>query len=159
VVRDNEGYVDDRSFIVTVVDAKSAKAVALDIVAVKASKSPDKNTKEHTIDNKLDTMWSVNGSGNWLQYDFGKEKTVSAVSIAWYSGISRAYSFSVEVSNDGVSWSKAYSGESTKTTDEQEHYRFKPVEARYVKLIGQGSSANAWNNIAEFDAWGTGEAN
>lgn len=156
VVRDNEGYVDDRSFIVTVVDAKSAKAVALDIVAVEASRAPDDHTKEHTIDNKLDTRWSVHGKGHWLQYDLGKAKTVSGVSIAWYSGISRAYSFSVEVSNDGVSWSKAYSGESTKTTNEQEHYRFKPVKARYVKLIGQGSSANAWNNIAEFDAWGTG---
>jgi poly(beta-D-mannuronate) lyase len=61
------------------------------------------------------------------------------------------------VSKDGVSWSKAYSGKSTKTTNEQEHYRFTPVKARYVKLIGQGSSANAWNNISEFDAWGTGK--
>jgi hypothetical protein len=157
VVTDNKGYVDDRSFIVTVVDAKSAKAVALTIVAVKASKSPGDHTKEHTIDNKLATLWSVNGRGNWLQYDLGKAKTVSGVSIAWFSGISRTYSFSVEVSKDGVSWSKAYSGKSTKTTNEQEHYRFTPVKARYVKLIGQGSSANAWNNIAEFDAWGTGK--
>ena len=75
-------------------------------------------------------------------------KTVSGVSIAWYSGISRVYFFTVEVSKDGASWSKAYSGKSTKTTNEQEQYRFKPVKARYVKLIGQGSSANAWNNIA-----------
>jgi hypothetical protein len=155
VVTDNENYVDDRSFIVTVVDAKFAKAVVLDIVAVEASESPTDHTKEHTIDNKLDTRWSVNKRGSWLQYDLGKTKTVSSVSIAWYSGISRAYSFSVETSNNGISWTKAYSGESTKTTNDQEHYRFKPVKARYVKLIGQGSTANGWNNISEFDAWGT----
>ena len=155
LVTDNKGYVDDRRFIVNVVDATSAKAVALDIVAVEASVEPNDNTKEHTIDKKMGTRWSVHGKGNWLQYDLGKAKTVSSVSVAWYSGISRAYYFTVEVSKDGVSWSEAYSGESTKTTNEQEHYRFKPVKARYVKLIGQGNSNNAWNNITEFAAWGT----
>jgi hypothetical protein len=159
LVTDNKGYVDDRRFVVNVVDATSAKAVALDIVAVKASKAPNDHTKEHTIDKNMGTRWSVHGKGNWLQYDLGKAKTVSSVSVAWFSGASRAYYFTVEVSKDGVSWSEAYSGESTKTTNEQEHYRFKPVKARYVKLIGQGNSNNAWNNISEFGAWGAGEAN
>ena len=157
MVTDNKGYVDDRSFIATVVDAKSANAVALDIVAVKASKNPDKNNKENTIDNKIATQWSVSGGVNWIQYDLGKAKTVSGVSIAWYSGISRTYYFSVEVSNDGVSWSEVYSGESTKTTNEQERYGFRSVKARYVKLVCKGSSANGWSNITEFDAWGTGK--
>jgi len=36
MVTDNDGYVDDRSFIVTVVGAKAAKAVALKSVGVKS---------------------------------------------------------------------------------------------------------------------------
>ena len=154
-VVDDGGHTDTCTFLVTVNDASSANDKILPVSKAISDKASRDRPPKNTLDNNLKTCWASNGDGRWIRYDLGKRRTVSSVSIAWYSGNLRAYSFDIEVSDDGTKWTKVYSGKSTATSLKQESYPFDDVEARYVRITGHGNSSNKWNSIAEVDIWGS----
>src|SRR6266545_1999185 len=53
--------------------------------AVTAS-ADDGNVPANTVDNDLSTRWSANGDAQWIRYDLGARKRVTAVLIAFYRG-------------------------------------------------------------------------
>src|SRR5439155_7255870 len=69
--------------------------------AVTASTN-DGNVPANAVDNNLSTRWSANGDGQWLRLDMGSTKTLGYVTIAWYSGNTRASKFDLQVSMDGT---------------------------------------------------------
>jgi hypothetical protein len=154
-VVDNGGHSDTCIFLVTVNDASSAKDKILHVSKATCDKASRNRPPKNTLDNNLKTCWAADGDGRWIRYDLGKRKTVSSVSIAWYSGNLRAYSFDINVSNDGTKWTKVYSGKSTAISLKQESYPFDDVVARYVRITGHGNSSNKWNSITEVDIWGS----
>ncbi len=43
----------------------------------------------NVLDNNLNTRWSNNGKGSWIQMDLGSSKNICSVNIAWYKGNER----------------------------------------------------------------------
>ncbi|MBQ3781578.1 MAG: glycoside hydrolase family 88 protein [Bacteroidaceae bacterium] len=110
------------------------------------------NPATNVLDNNLGTRWSQQGYSNqWLQVDLGSKQTVEAVDIAFYQGAARVAYFNIQVSTNGTSFRTVLSGlESSGMTTEMERYRLTtPTDARYVRIVCNGTSAGDWNSITE----------
>jgi endoglucanase len=76
--------------------------------------------------------------------------TVSGVQIAFYSGNARTSSFDILTGTDGQNWTTAAANVvSSGTTLNLETFTFSPRTAKYVRIVGHGNSANAWNSYTE----------
>lgn len=129
-----------------------AKLAAAGMVAT--ASAHDGNVPANTLDGSLSTRWSALGDDQWIQYDLQAMKTVGLVRIAWHNGASRRARFEIQVSGDGQAFTTVYSGSSSGTTSARETYDFTDVTARYVRVLGHGNSANAWNSITETEIHG-----
>jgi hypothetical protein len=109
----------------------------------------DGNVPANTLDDRLDTRWSNLGKGSWIDYDLGATKTVAGTTIAWHNGNTRANTFTVSVSPDGVTYTQVFSGKSTGTTAAAETYTFPAVSARRLRITVNGSTLNDWASISE----------
>ncbi len=122
--------------------------------AVTAS-DDDGNVPANTVDGSLATRWSSNGDGKWIRYDLGSTKTVEYVKIAWLNGDSRVYTFDLQSSADGTTWSTIASGlTSSGTSTALQTFNITDTATRYVRYVGHGSSANLWNSVTEVEVWG-----
>src|SRR5436309_2333910 len=126
----------------------------LPVASVVASAN-DGNLPQNTLDNSLATRWSAQGDGQWIRYDLGALAAIDHVDIAWYLGDARTSSFDIAVSLDAVTWTKLFSGSSSGQTLQLESYRFPAPSGRYVRIVGHGNSASAWNSMTEVAIRGT----
>ncbi|WP_407692721.1 discoidin domain-containing protein [Reichenbachiella carrageenanivorans] len=115
------------------------------------------NPPAGAMDADLNTKWASEGT-EWLQKNFCSAVTVTSVDIAFGLGDERTYNFSIELSSDGENYTQVYSGVSSGTTLSLEHFDFADTQARYVKIIGGGNSASAWNNYQEVQINTSGSA-
>ncbi len=111
----------------------------------------DGNEGINAVDGRLDTRWSAEGDGQWIQFDLGERKLFNKVGIAWYKATERTSRFSLYISDDARKWKKIHMGESTGLTAGVEDVYFEPVQARYLRIVGHGNSANWWNSITEVE--------
>lgn len=105
-----------------------------------------------SFDNDLTTRWAAEGKDGaaWGVYDLGKVYNLRKVMLSYHNGDSRVYAFDIAVSKDGTNYTNVISGgKSSGKTNELESYDLGGAEARYVKYIGHGSTANLWNSITE----------
>lgn len=113
----------------------------------------DGNVPANAIDNNLGTRWTAGGDGQWIRFDLGSTKTVTKVTMAFYKGSERTAQFNIQASKDGTTWTTAYSGISSGTTNQQETYDFSDMSARYVRILGYGNTQNNFNSITEVDIY------
>ena len=120
-------------------------------ISVTAIGAQSGNPATNVIDNNLGTRWSQQGtSGQWLQINLGSTQTVEAVDIAFYQGTARVAYFDIQTSVDGKTFDNALtSQQSSGTTNEMERYHLTPTQARYVRIVCNGTSAGDWNSITE----------
>ncbi len=115
---------------------------------------------DHAYDDNLETYWSAKvdpvlaTEGNPAGYpsivfDLHELRMVSEVGINWYSGPGRHFVFDMEASNDAVNWTPIYSGQSDSVSDGEEIYDFDDVQARYIRVIGHGTTASVFFSIDE----------
>ena len=112
----------------------------------------DGNGIAKSLDGDLATRWAVEGTEEsaWGIYDLGSVKALDSVYLAFYNGNTRVYTFSIEVSEDGNTYTKVLTKkESSGKTNEMEKYDLGGVKARYVKYSGAGNTANMWNSMTE----------
>lgn len=123
--------------------------------AVSAS-THDGNVPANAVDGNGGTRWSALGDPQWIQFDLGSPKRVSAVRIAWYKGDLRNGIFDVQVSAAPAGpFTTVLSGvQSSGDTTALERYDFGEVSGRYVRLVGHGNTANDWNSMLEVEVWG-----
>lgn len=122
-------------------------AVALTRSAASASVNEDK--ADNTLDGRLLTRWEASGDGQWIQYDLGTVRTPTELTLAWYQGSSRHYRFDVQLSDDGVSFTTLYSGESSGVTSRREPYALPAASGRYLRIVGHGNSTDSRIAITE----------
>jgi unsaturated chondroitin disaccharide hydrolase len=120
----------------------------LPIVAVRAS-ADDGNTAAGAVDGNLSTRWTAAGDGQWLKLDLGGVRPVGKVTLAWYRGDERAARFDVQTSLDAGTWTTRRSALSAATTLQPEAFDFADTAARYVRVVGHGTSTGAFNSITE----------
>lgn len=112
------------------------------------------NPPENAVDGDLKTSSTTNGIGEWFQFEFNEEKTVGAVGIAFKLGDVRTAFFEIQLSTDGNSWKKALVAESCGKSNDKEIFTFKKQQAKYVRIVGYGTTQGIWNNIAEASVYG-----
>lgn len=125
----------------------------LPVTAVSSS-GDDGNVVANALDGDYDTRWSASGEGQWMMADLGSAYQVGSASIAFYNGHTRKSKFELVFSADGEHWTTGYElvpeGNSSGTSSLYELFELdEPIRARYVKYVGYGNSANAWNSISE----------
>lgn len=116
-----------------------------------SASADDGNVPANTLDGNLGTRWSANGSGQWIQYDLGSTQTIDAVHIAFYRGDQRDAMIDIQVSNDSGNWQTLFSGTQANRTLALQEFDLENTDARYVRILGYGNSANSWNSITEFE--------
>lgn len=129
--------------------------IAVPAANVTASAYTSTFVPANTVDGSLSTRWAGNGDGVWIRYDLGATKTVSYVKLAWYAGTSRTYTFDVQLSTDGSTWTTVISRKvSSGATTALETYDFADASARYVRIVGHLSNVDNYTNITEAEVWG-----
>jgi hypothetical protein len=118
------------------------------------SRTHDGNVPANTLDGSLATRWSAKGDNQWIRYDLGTTKTVTSVKIAWYKGNKRKAYFQVQVSPDTINWTTLFSGISSGTSLAMQPYNIKDGSGRYLRIVGDGNTSNAWNSITELEIYG-----
>ncbi len=117
---------------------------------VATASSDDGNVADNVLDDDLNTRWSANGSGQWLQLDLGQSQVVGSVNIAFYKGDQRTSSFDIQTSDDGTSWETVlFGGVSSGNSTSLENFSLFETEARYVRYVGYGNSDSSWNSLTE----------
>ena len=107
----------------------------------------DGNIPSNAIDNNLNTRWSNNGVGSWIQLDLGSKRTICSVDIAWYRGDMRVNNFEISVFDDA---------KSSGTTTSSEKYDLPAgTEGRYVRINVNGNTENNWASITEIAVFGS----
>ena len=125
--------------------------------AVTASTFQSPNAPANTVDGDLNTRWSADTNGQWIQYDLGSTQTVTSVKVAVYLGTSRVQTFDIETSSDGTTFTPVATGlKSSGTTLALETYTLPaPVSTRFVRLLCHGNTVNTWNSLTEVQIWGS----
>lgn len=129
--------------------------VQLKPVSVRANDTPQpENPPEASIDGELATRWSCTGAC-WIEYDLGNVRTIDAVSLAFWKATTRTAQFSIEISENGTSWTKVFEGDSTPTDDFETHV-IGGKKARYIRLNGYGfdGKISNWTSLLEFKIYG-----
>ena len=112
------------------------------------------------LDNNLNTRWSAETVGSWIQTDLGGKNVVCSLDIAWYKGDERSYNFIISLSTDGTTYTDVHEGTSSGETLTSERYNFKENTARYVKITINGNNEDENENcgaITEIDINGSAE--
>jgi unsaturated chondroitin disaccharide hydrolase len=100
------------------------------------------------VDGTSTTSWTSSGS-QWIEFDLGQQRTASAVTLAVRWGDTRSAGFKVRVSNDRRHWKQVASFRSGGEFADPETQTFKPVQARYVRVICNGTTSGKANGITE----------
>ncbi|QRO00208.1 discoidin domain-containing protein [Archangium violaceum] len=118
--------------------------------------SDDGNLPAYTVDGDLTTRWSAEGDGQWIRFDLGANKKVAYVKIAFLNGASRTFTFDIQTSTDGTTFSTVRSNVTSSLTGSLQTFDFTDVaSARYVRLVGYGNTSNAWNSYLEVEIHGS----
>ena len=99
-------------------------------------------------DGSMKTRWgSRHRDGEWIKFDFGREREVSKVVIDWENA--RAESYVVELSQDGVKWSAVATV--THNDGGQQTHSWNRQKARYLRLTGLTRNTGYGISIFETD--------
>jgi len=102
-------------------------------------------------DGNLGTHWFAEGDNQYLKAELEEASMVNGVEIAWWKNRERTSAFEVEVSSDGSSWTTVLPEMNTEDVARDFEYYPLPeeIEAKFIRVIGHGNTANGWNSIAE----------
>jgi hypothetical protein len=123
-------------------------------VIVTASSWSSPAVPENTIDGNFspDSKWSSEGDGEWIQFTFESPVNIDTVSIAFFRGDERHAFFDIEVSDDNITWTQVYSGQSSGTTLSFEDFSFSEVTISHFRIVGHGNdmpTSEPWNSYVE----------
>lgn len=112
---------------------------------------------ENVLDNDFapESRWSSEGKGKWLMFDLGKPAVVNNLEIAFYKGDQRKAFFEIETSTDSEQWLKVLeNGTSSGETLDMQTIEIAKTDGRYVRIIGNGTTQNAWSAYTEVAVYG-----
>lgn len=116
-----------------------------------SSSSNDGNIDINTLDGDLNTRWSAQGHGEWIQYDMEALLGLVKIDIAFHKGEERSTEFAVLSSIDGLQWSTLWHGAQTELTNTMQSFEVDSgtVQARFLRIVGYGNSENDWISVSE----------
>ena len=122
----------------------------LDIKSFSVSDEPQAENKgENMFDGDFSTRWTTMTRGEYAIFDLGSVQSVDAVAASFWQSPVRSYYFDLYFSADGVNYQKINSFTSSPGAEEYQVFGIERAQARYIKLVGNGCSANPNTNILE----------
>jgi hypothetical protein len=121
-------------------------------IAVKASGNEAANPPLNAADGIASTRWSciMTAAPCWFRADTGSAKSISNVSITWYSGGLLKYNYSIAVAGSDFNYKTVASGTSAGNTTAPESYSFAAVSGQYVKItVSDNSTHNGTASIVD----------
>ena len=120
------------------------------------------STGDMAVDGNLATLWKTaraNGRNSppseWITVDLGSSQTVGQAVLEWDANY--ATSYTLQVSNDGNSWSTVFS--TSNGNGASDILDFAATSARYIKLNSTAWSSNNQRNwLSEFQVYAGGSA-
>jgi len=117
----------------------------------------------NAIDGDSGTYWDsaidLSGGGHggqvpaWIQLELADVESVASLDIHFYDGDSRQYTYGVEASTDGTTWSQVVPA-GTVVHGLATHEFDPPVELRYVRITVTDNTVNDWAHIREIRLYG-----
>ena len=92
------------------------------------------------------------GLPQWLQLDLGTQTSISEIVTHFYDGDSRVYTYYIQVSSDGSSWTTVVSSKTGSSTVTD---TFTSVTCRYVQIVVTGNTANTAAHIEQVTIYQT----
>lgn len=132
---------------------------AAEIVNVEASSYYSQNYPYNIVDGNIGTMWSADGTDQWLIIELKESFNVQHVKLAFQSGQKSESYFDILGSVDKVSWEPILDKTaSCGFSGDLQVFDFPPSKAekeyRYVKITGLGNLTDDWNYISELKIYG-----
>ena len=128
--------------------------VKLNTYSISATAQETANVASYAADGKMDTRWSSIGANN-IMIDLGSKHPITSIKLAFFSGNPRVYPFTIEVSEDGKTWTQVLDTKNSGTTDQLEEYVLEtPAYGRYVCAKFNGNNVNQYSSIWEFELYG-----
>jgi poly(beta-D-mannuronate) lyase len=112
----------------------------LRVVGVTASSFQDPNIPQNVLDaDDLSTRFSVEGKGQWLEFDFGGEQDVSGIDV----GSERSQNFEIFTSDGNTTIAKVAAAKSSGQTNSPERYDLpQSTKASHLRFVNQGNTQN-----------------
>ncbi|HEX2068381.1 MAG TPA: discoidin domain-containing protein, partial [Nitrososphaeraceae archaeon] len=156
------GIANTNPITMTIADANTCNKnlIISDIISFGDDDEGHDAIETNVLDNNLNTRWSTETVGSWIQTDLGVNNVICSLDIAWYKGNTRSYNFIISLSTDGTTYTNVYEGISSGKTLSSERYNFKENTARYVKITINGNNEDGnenWGAITEIDVNGSTE--
>jgi hypothetical protein len=102
------------------------------------------------VDGNLSTRWSsVFSDPQWIYVDLGSTHSITGITLNWETAYGKAYS--IQVSNDAVSWTTIYS--TTTGTGRTENLALSG-SGRYVRMYGTKRGTGWGYSLWEFQVFG-----
>ncbi|ULL17062.1 lyase [Paenibacillus sp. H1-7] len=116
----------------------------------------DGNVPANTVDGDLATRWSASGDGQWIKLDLGSYHSLGYIKVAFQNGVARTFRFDIQTSTDNVNFTTVQSNVVSSLNNSLQTFDFPDVNAvRYIRLVGHGNSATAWNSYTEIELYGS----
>ena len=133
--------------------------VAAKVTGIEASSFSSSDYPYNIIDGNIGTMWSANGTDQWLVVELKEMFNIQFVKLAFQPGQKRESYFDILGSNDKETWEPILNkSASCGFSGDIQVFDFPPSKAgkefKYVKLSGQGNSNDTWNYISELKVYG-----
>lgn len=120
---------------------------------VSATHVPETNNMPaNTQDGDFVSRWTSDMSGAALTVDLGEVKQLSGFALAFFYGDERTYKYDLLISEDGYTYTRILRNAESSSKSSEYEYLKANVKARYIRYVGYGHSAGAWNNLSEFRA-------
>lgn len=151
---------ETKTAYINIEPAKNPPAPAFDKMLIPVSVSAtatNQGSPEQAIDNNLTTRWGADceEKAQSITVDYGEEKDMFGIGLAWYLGKGRVYKFAVSVSNDGENFTEIIPMRgATGKSESIENYIFPQTKARYVRVTGGGNGTNGYAHITEMRVYG-----
>ncbi len=101
-----------------------------------------------SVDGESSTAW-ISAGHQSITYELKKEEILKAVEIKWAASHTRIQYFDIEVSEDGVNFTKLFEGGSDGKSTGYETYNIEPTKAKFVRIFCHENSLNDKNNLQE----------
>jgi hypothetical protein len=133
------------------------------VAKVTATHTEEPNHAVNMLDGDLGTRWAAHGRAEG-DGDKGPSATfaldglyeLSSTDIAFYGGDNgNRSSFSLEASLDGTDWTPVLKATASGQTLAHETFAFAPIEAAFVRYVGEGRDNSQWNSVTSFELHGT----
>ncbi len=113
------------------------------------------NIASNAVDGNYTTRWSSewNIDPSWIYVDLGADECVNRVKITWEWSYARQYE--IQVSDDAVNWTTAYSGSNGFSGDDGvTDVTFAAAEGRYLRLFCTQRASTYGYSLYELEVYG-----